>query len=268
MVIDFHTHAFPDSLAPRAISSLVNKGGINPYDDGTISGLVDVMDCEGVDISVILNIATKPEQETNVNNFALSLTNHNRVIGLGSVFPKSETSLSEVERLKAGGVKGIKMHPEYQNFDILDEGMFPLYEKCAELSILIQMHTGGDVAYSAPYHTSPQKLEKLVSMFPKTTFVFAHMGGYEMWHNAADILTHHDNMYIDTSMINTIAKIDNDDAKRIIENVGEDRVVFGSDMPWGMPSHSMNKILSLKLGKDVEDKIFYKNAVKLLELDL
>ena len=267
MIIDFHSHAFPDALAKKAISSLSQKGSINPFADGTVNGLVEIMDEEQVDLSVILNIATKPEQETNVNNFAMSLVNHTRVIPLGSVFPKSETCLSQLERLKAGGIKGIKMHPEYQNFDILDDGMYDLYNKCADLSMFILMHTGADVAYKAPYHTTPEKLEKLVTLFPKTTFIFAHLGGYEMWNDAANTLTHHENMYIDTSMINTVAKIDSYDAKKIIMNVGADRVLFGSDMPWGRPSHSIKKILSLNLGKDIEDNIFYNNAAQLLGLN-
>ena len=129
MVIDFHTHAFPDALADRAVAHLYELGGMPPKNDGKISGLISSMDADGVDKCVVLSIATKPKQETNVNNFAISLLENPRTIPFGSVFPGSETALSEIERLCAAGVKGIKMHPEYQDFYIDEDRVKPIYKK-------------------------------------------------------------------------------------------------------------------------------------------
>lgn len=266
MKIDFHTHAFPDKIADRAIASLSEKGGISPYADGKVSELLQIMDKDGVDISVVLNIATKPEQETNVNNFAISLLDNPRLVPFGSVYPGSETSLSEVERLHTAGIKGIKFHPEYQWFDVMDERVFPTYEKCGELGMIVTFHAGGDVGFKAPFHSDPERLNRLCDMFPKTTFVFAHMGGYDMWNEGAEIYKYHENMYLDTSIINTVAIIDNGTAKRIIENVGIDHILFGSDMPWARAVHSAAKLEALGLSDEGLQKIYSGNAKRLLNI--
>ncbi|MBQ7400149.1 MAG: amidohydrolase [Clostridia bacterium] len=266
MLIDFHSHAFPDTLAERAIASLSQGGGISPYAKGKVSDLIEIMDEDGVDKSVVLSIATKPSQETNVNNFAISLLENPRLIPFGSVYPGSETSLSEIERLKMAGIKGIKFHPEYQCFDVMDEKVFPAYEKCAELGMVVLFHAGGDVAFKPPFHSDPERLNSLCDMFPKTTFVFAHMGGYDMWEDAAEKYKRHDNMYLDTSIINTVAIIDNSVAKQIISNVGIDHILFGSDMPWARANHSRNKLLELGLSDEDLRLIFSENAKQLLSL--
>ncbi|MBO4949415.1 MAG: amidohydrolase [Clostridia bacterium] len=266
MLIDFHSHAFPDALAERAIASLSQAGGISPYAKGKVADLIEIMDEDDVDISVVLNIATKPTQETNVNNFAISLLSNPRIVPFGSVYPGSETSISEVERLHAAGIKGIKFHPEYQWFDVMDERVFPTYEKCGELGMIVTFHAGGDVGFKAPFHSDPERLNKLCELFPKTTFVFAHMGGYDMWEEGADVYKYHDNMYLDTSIINTVSIINNDSAKRLIDNVGIDHILFGSDMPWARASHSRAKLEALGLSDKTLVKIYYENAMKLLSI--
>lgn len=266
MIIDFHSHAFPDTLAERAIASLSQTGGISPYAKGKVADLIEIMDVDNVDISVVLNIATKLTQETNVNNFAISLLDNPRIIPFGSVYPASETSLSEVQRLHKAGIKGIKFHPEYQWFDVMDERVFPTYEKCGELSMIVTFHAGGDVGFKPPFHSDPERLNRLCDMFPKTTFVFAHMGGYDMWKEGAETYKYHNNMYLDTSIINTVAIIENVLAKRIIDNVGVDHILFGSDMPWAKPSHSMEKLEMLGLSDDELEKIYSKNAKRILNI--
>lgn len=266
MLIDFHTHAFPERIAERAIMSLAEKGSIKPYTMGRVEELVEKMDEDGVDISVVLSIATKPEQETNVNNFAISLLDNPRIIPFGSVYPASETSLAEIERLHAAGIKGIKFHPEYQWFDVMDERVFPTYEKCGELGMIVTFHAGGDVGFKAPFHSDPKRLNALCDMFPKTTFVFAHMGGYDMWDEGANTYKYHDNMYLDTSIINTVAIINNNTAKQIIDNVGVNHILFGSDMPWARASHSKAKLEMLGLCDVDLQKIYSGNAKRIFNI--
>ena len=264
MVVDFHTHAFPDKLAERAVPHLYELGGMPPKSDGKISGLIDTMDKDGVDISVVLSIATKPEQETNVNNFAISLLENPRIIPFGSVFPGSATAMSELERLKNAGVKGIKMHPEYQDFYIDEDRVKLVYKKCAELGLLVLLHCGGDVAYRPPYHGTPVLIEKIVSEFCDTTFIAAHMGGYDLWKDFANTVKPHDNLYIDTSMTNTEAQLDNEIGLKIFETHGVEKFLFGSDSPWERHCKSMEKLYSYGFSEEVNNKILGENAVKLL----
>lgn len=266
MIIDFHTHAFPDKLAEKAIPRLAEQGNVVPFCDGTVGGLLKKSEEDGVDICVVHSIATKKEQETNVNNFAISLLENDKIIPFGSVFPGSETALYEIERLHSAGVKGIKLHPEYQNFYIDDECVYEIYKKCASLSMVIEVHAGGDVAFAPPVHATPERIEKISSMFPDTVFVFAHMGGYDMWDKFSRCVRRHENMYIDTSMTDTVAKLEVKTALKIIDNVGVDRVLFGSDMPWARQCVSIEKVLSFGLSSQENRMIFCDNAKRLLGL--
>ena len=118
MIIDFHTHAFPDFLAPRAIPTLAENSGLTPYHDGTAAGLIARMDKSGIDRSVVLNIATNAHQELSVNRFAVSLLENERLIPFGSVFPGSDTWEQTLDFLAKNGIRGIKLHPDFQQFDI------------------------------------------------------------------------------------------------------------------------------------------------------
>ncbi|MBP3580329.1 MAG: amidohydrolase [Clostridia bacterium] len=264
MIIDFHTHAFPDKLADKAVAHLYELGGMPPKSDGKISGLIRCMDEDGVDASVVLSIATKPQQETNVNNFAISLLENPRIIPFGSVFPGSDTALTEIERLHKSGVKGIKMHPEYQDFYIDEDRVAPIYKKCGELGMIVLLHCGGDVAYEPPYHGTPELIEKIVNKFCDTTFVAAHMGGFDLWEEFANTVKPHKNLYIDTSMTNTAKHLDNEIGHRIFETHGYDKFLFGSDSPWERHYKSMEKLYSYGFSDEVNKKILGENAVKLL----
>ena len=91
MVIDFHTHAFPDSVAEKAIPKLAGIGKIEPLGNGTLSSLAARMTEWSIDGAVILNIATNPKQQTNVNNFAIETNNPKKHLwALGSLNPYSE----------------------------------------------------------------------------------------------------------------------------------------------------------------------------------
>ena len=133
MIIDFHTHCFPEKIAQRAIMGLsYNSGAIAPNTNGQLDGLVEVMDKDGVDISVVLHIATNERQQHSVNDFAASIQNE-RIISFGSVYPDAPDVLEELERIKELGLLGVKLHPEFQNFYVDDEKMKPIYKKISEL---------------------------------------------------------------------------------------------------------------------------------------
>lgn len=122
MLIDFHTHAFPDAISGNAINKLsFVSGGLEPQSEGTVSSLKTEMEKEGVDISVVLSIATNPKQQTNVNNFANEINDEKSIFAFGSVHPEAENVFDELERIKSMWLKGVKFHPEYQKFYVDDE---------------------------------------------------------------------------------------------------------------------------------------------------
>ena len=97
---DFHAHAFADSIAERALSGLEHTSGITPATDGTVSGLRKKMKENGIDRALVLPVATKPTQQTTINNWAADIMGDG-LYCCGSVHPDAEDAVQEVERIKA-----------------------------------------------------------------------------------------------------------------------------------------------------------------------
>ena len=119
MIIDVHTHIFPNNIAARAVASLAKAGGIEPFSDGTLTDTLRLMDDAGVDKAVLVSVATKREQMRTINDF-LKASESERFLPFGAMYPATENGcgamLEELEYIKQLGFKGIKMHPEYQSF--------------------------------------------------------------------------------------------------------------------------------------------------------
>ena len=263
MIIDFHTHAFPDKIASRAMGKLAHdSGGLDPQTDGTVDSLKNEMKKDGVDASVVLSIATNPKQQTNVNNFAAEINNEENIFAFGSVHPDAEDALCELERIKDLGLKGVKFHPEYQEFYVDDEKMKPIYKKISQLGLITIFHTGFDCGYPPPYHAMPENIKNALKWF-SSPVVAAHWGGQNCSEGVIKELCSLP-IYFDISFgYGTIPK---PSAVKIIEKHGTDKLLFGSDCPWHKPSFEMKLIDFLDLSDDDKDKIYYKNAMKLLNI--
>lgn len=265
MIIDFHTHAFADSLAPRAIASLsAASGGLPPYTDGTVSGLLRSMDECGVDHSVILNIATKPKQQTRINDWAAELCS-DRITAFGSVHPDAPDVMEELERIKSLGLKGIKLHPEYQNFEVDEARMLPIYRKIASLGLITVFHAGQDIGFMPPAKAAPDKMARALSAFDGAPVVAAHFGGYIMWDDVLDILCGLP-IYLDTSFC--FGRIQHPLAQAIVDKHTPDRILFGTDLPWSDAKTERKLIDSLELSEADRDKIFFRNAASLLNMNI
>lgn len=264
MVIDFHTHAFPDKIAPRAIKSLAEKaGGLPYYTDGTVSDMDEKMRSWGVDKRVMLSIATNPKQQHNVNSFAIA-QNSAHIIAFGSVHPDAPDALDELDRIKGAGLLGVKFHPEYQEFYIDDPKLYPIYDKCRALGLVMSFHAGCDLGFPDSLMAPPQRSRKLIDNFPGAKIVLAHMGGAML---DDDVLTYiaGTDCYLDTSF--SIHDLPKRAAEQIIEKHGAERILFGSDCPWERSCDSFDYIDSLSISDDKKELIYSTNAITLLGLN-
>lgn len=266
MIIDFHTHAFPDTLAVRAIPTLAANSGLVPFHDGTVAGLLERMDVSGIDRSVVLSIATSAHQEPSISRFAVSLLKNERLIPFGSVFPGSDTWEQTLDFLAENGIRGIKLHPEYQHFDLDSDAACAIYEKCGKLGLLVSFHSGHDAAFTTPIHTGPDRINRVCALFPQTTFIAAHFGGYDLWTETAQKLAFHENLYLDTAMTRTAAKADPDDLRHLADKMGVEHLLLGSDSPWEDPAESVCGVRELGLSESDTQKILSGNALRLLNL--
>ncbi len=264
MLIDFHTHAFPDKIAERAIAKLRHaSGGMTPYTDGTVDGLRALMAREGVDASVVLHIATNAHQQRSVNDFAAAVQNKTDIFSFGSVFPDAPDALDELERIHSLGLLGVKLHPDYQGFFVDDEKMKPLYKKISELGLITVFHAGYDYGFPPPYGATPERMARALSFFDSPV-VAAHYGGLSCSEGVVDLLCGRENLYIDTSF--GYASLPKYYAAKIIEKHGADRILFGTDPPWHTPAMELALLESLGLSETERDAIYAGNARRLLEI--
>ena len=261
MRIDFHAHAFLDKLAAGAVSSLAARAHLTPFTDGTVEATKKLMKEQGVDRFVVLNIAVSPRTERHVNDFAISLLQEKSIIPFGSVHPDSENALAELKRLKTAGIKGIKFHNEYQNFYVDDEKAFPIYEKCAEMGLIMLFHGGADRGFEPPVKTPPERLRRVWERFPEAKIVAAHLGGQDMTERAADSLAD-TGVYVDTSF--SALSLDAGQGEYAIRAFGFDRVLFGTDCPWDTPENTVRYLEGMGFTQEQKNKIYFENALKLL----
>ena len=263
MLIDFHTHAFPVRIASRAMQALsFQGGGLKPQTDGTLASLKAEMAKDGVDISVVLSIATSPRQQHNVNSFAMELDRDPALVAFGSVHPEAPDALEELERIKAAGLKGVKLHPEFQGFYADDEKLKPIYRRISELGLITLFHAGEDYGYAPPYHAMPEHLLKALRWFDSPV-VAAHWGGIGCGQQVLELLCG-ENVFFDLSY--GYGAMPKPTAQAILDRHGPDKLLFGSDSPWHRPAWELRLLDSLELGSEDREKILWKNAAKLLGL--
>ena len=263
MLIDFHSHCFPDKIAQSAVIKIGAKaGGLIPHTDGSLEGLADFMKQQGVDKFVVLNIATNEKQMTAVNDFAAEMNKREDVIAFGSVYPKAANVMEELERIKSLGLKGVKFQFDYQGLYVDDEIMKPIYKKIAQLDLVTMIHAGFDYGFAPPYMATPERIVNALR-WVDSPFIASHWGGLSCAESVLKLLCGLP-IYFDTSY--GYGAIAMPSAQMIVEKHGADKILFGSDCPWHSPEEEKRLIESLGLSESEKEKIYHENAEKLLGL--
>lgn len=268
MIIDLHTHAFPEKIAARTLEVLIaNTARISDYPmknytDGTASGLLEVERRAGVDLAVVLPIVTNPKQSETINRVAKETNDANcGLYSFGSLHPADPDALLWVDKLAADGFKGIKLHPEFQNIYADSDEMTAVCRRAAQYGMTVVLHAGRDIGYLPPVKTEPDMLLRLIDHVPDLKLVAAHLGGWMMWEEVARKLVGTP-IYFDTAFIADF--IDKAAASDIINAHGADKVLFGSDAPWEDPAKTLKFLRSLSIDPEDLKKICGTNAAGLL----
>jgi predicted TIM-barrel fold metal-dependent hydrolase len=260
-IIDFHTHIFPDELAPRAIATLIaNSSESVAHTNGTLSGLLNSMDENQIMRSVILPIATKPSQVSLINRSCNNLKS-NKIIPFGTLHPLTTNIEEEVLYLKQNNISGIKFHPEYQNFYIDDRSVFPLYEQLEVAGLIVVFHAGKDPGPFTCDHALPEALKSIHQNFPELKMVAAHMGGWKLWDEVLQVLCGQ-SIYLDTSAVSNHLSIEH--FKQIVHKHGFENILFGTDSPWFNQGDVVSWIMKMDFTEAELEMIFWKNAERLL----
>ena len=282
MIIDMHTHIFPDKISAAVIDKLSRQAGINAFTDGSLRGLRSSMDTAQIDLSVILPVATTASQVEKINSSAAELTEQfaaDGIISFGCIHPDYLDYREELSRLKNRGLKGIKIHPVYQDTNLDDVKFLQILDRAAELGLIVVTHAGLDVGFPGVVRCSPQMARRVTAEVGDFKFVLAHMGGWKSWDEVLELLGD-TNVLIDTSF--STGKIvprpdstwDAADLNLLtpaqfmtfVKVFGARRILFGTDSPWSAPKTSIEFIRNLPLDDDAKAKILGGNAKRLLEI--
>lgn len=278
MIIDFHTHIFPDKLAPKVIPKLEASSGTFAYVDGTLRGLQAHMRQAGVQYSVTLPVASATTQVESCNTFAhqMMVENADSIIAFGAMHPDYSDYKTELKRVQSLGLKGIKLHPDYQQtmFDDLKYKRIVSYAN--ELGLIVVTHAGLDIGLPDPIHATPTAIRHLVDDVKPDKLVLAHMGGFQCWEKVLDLLCGR-GLYLDTSFslgeINYQPDVPHSMSMmattlflRMLEGFGEDHLLFATDSPWGGQRQTIQALHNIPLSEKQLDAIFSKNASRILQL--
>lgn len=261
--IDAHCHIYPEKIVEKAVGATDAFYGVKSACYGTVEDLIYQGDKAGIDKFIVQSVATTPKQVASINEFiAREVAAHpDRLIGLGTLHPASEDIEGDVDHLISLGLRGVKLHPDIQDFKIDDYRCLKIYEQCEKKGLPILMHTGDD-RYD---RSNPNRLLPVMEIYTDLTVIAAHFGGYSLWESASEQLRNLPNIYVDCS--SSMEYIDVDTAKRIIENYGIDRVLFATDYPMWSPEKEIQNCFALELSEEEYRKLFSLNAKKVFSIE-
>ncbi|MBO7303838.1 MAG: amidohydrolase family protein, partial [Clostridia bacterium] len=186
-----------------------------------------------------------------------------RLISFAGIHPECEDIEGKMAAIKKAGFLGVKIHPDYQGSFITAPGYVRIMECAKEYDLTVVTHSGIDAAYPDEPKCPPALVKELIRAVPHSKFVLAHYGANERYDEVLDILCGED-VYFDTAYV--LRFIGEEKFKAILEKHGADRILFASDCPWSDMKCDVDIIRSYGLSKEVEDKIFFENAKRLLNI--
>lgn len=263
-IIDFHTHIYPEKIAQKATDAIGRFYDYQPMEQiGDISALLKSMEETGIDMCVIHSVATSAAQVERINDFVCEnvKAHPQKLMGFGTMHQDYENMQAEVDRCISMGLKGIKLHPDTQEFNADDERMMPLYAYLEEKGLPVLFHVG-DKRYD---YSHPARIRKICEAFPNLQVIAAHFGGWSVWEIAEENLLKVKNCMMDTS--SSSGFITAEEFAHLIHTFGADRLLFGSDFPMWDPKGELERFMNVSLTDEEREKILYKNAEAILKID-
>lgn len=283
MIIDIHTHTFPDAIAAKAVDKLKHNSHTQPFLDGTAASLSASAKAAGIDLAVIQPVATSPKQVEGINDGALLVNRtsaESHLYSFGGMHPDYGDPEKELARIAAAGLKGIKLHPVYQLQDMDSPGYLRVLRAAAENDLLVLIHAGIDVGFLDLTYSSVEKIARAIDAVPSGRYFLAHMGGWRQWGEAIALFAGRNNVWIDTSFsigdmvpvgdgfynTHSLERLSTEQFLAMKEAFGADRLLFGTDSPWEDQAAEVARIRALPILEQEKAAILGGNAEKLLRI--
>ena len=281
MIIDIHTHIFPEKIAASTVKKLELLSHTRSFSDGSASGLKASMSRAGVDASLVLPVATNPHQVPHVNDSSARINDlgpETGIYSLGCIHPDFDGYKEELARVASLGLKGVKLHPEYQGVDFDDIRYLRILDRCGELGLAVLSHAGLDIGFPGKDNCSPAMVLRALKQVGPVKLALAHMGGWRQWDQVEELLWD-TQVYMDTSYaLGAISPLEGDSYYRpeelplmeeaqfmgMVRKFGADRIMFGTDSPWDDQQTALARLRALPLEPRELDAILGENAKRWL----
>lgn len=255
-IIDAHTHIFPEKIVDKAVHSIGNFYDLNMEGGGRAEQLIKSGAEIGAEYYVVHSVATVPRQVKSINSFIIEEgQKHPEFICFATLHPFMENIEEEIDKVLESGYKGIKLHPDFQEFNIDSPEAEVIYKRVGN-KLPIQMHMGDK---KRPY-SKPKMLARMMDKYPDVVFIAAHFGGYQEWDEAEEYLIGR-NVYMDTS--SSLAFLTPEEAAYKIRAHGADKMLFGTDYPMWAHKDEIERFNALELTEQEREDILFNNAAKL-----
>lgn len=280
MIIDFHTHTFPEQIAKRAIAKLSDSAHIKSYSDGTLEGLKRSMKTAGIDCAVLLPVVTKPSQQEDINRLAIETNEHFQDTGIfsfGGIHPDNGDYREILKNMTRHGIPGVKLHPVFQKTYFDDIRYLRIMDCACENGLIILVHAGLDASFPGADYVIPGRIRSALEQVRPDKLVLAHMGGWGCWEEAEELLADHD-VYLDTAFTLSPLRANADNSAipqhyaslsrelflRMVKSFGNDHILFGTDSPWSDMAEALKLVRESGLTASELEAVLGGNAARLL----
>ena len=253
--IDTHAHIYPDAIALKAAASIGTFYDIPCLMDGTLAGLFTHGAAAGIERFLVHSVATTQERVHSINDYLMrtAAEHPDRLVGFGTLHPDYPDVEGEAKRIKAGGLRGVKLHPDIQQFLSDSDAAVRMFRILADNGLPVLIHTG-DMRY--PF-SQPERMARVLDQVPHLKMICAHLGGWSVWTEAWKVLADRPNVWVDTC--SSLYALEPDKAVDVIRHYGADRVFFGTDYPMWKPEQEVERFLSLPLTEKEQEMIAHEN---------
>lgn len=258
-IIDAHTHIFPDKNAAAILQATAKMFNVPTFGAATAADLLEKMDACGISHAVIHMVSPTPSGVRDTNSWLIQQPQE-RFIKFGTLHPLFKNCEDEIRRLKDGGVKGVKLQPDVQQFTP-DERQYTyhMYEALAQQGLTVMFHVGGEPLPSPRDRSKPAMILNIARDFPELKIIAAHLGGLNMWEEVYEMLAGRANIYFESSL--SYEFIEPALAEKIIRKHGHDKIFFGTDYPFGDVKSSLASARSVPfLNEKEKEDILGRNA--------
>lgn len=282
MIIDFHTHTFPDTMAAKVLHKLSLCSGTIPYTNGTLDDLSASMEKACIQYSVNLSVATSASQTASINNGIIaSKETYDRlgIIPFGAIHPENEDYKEQLKMLSNMGIKGIKIHPAYQNTDLSDIRYMKIIDEASSLGMIVLTHAGIDIGLYDHNYSSVSQILQVIDKVHPDKFILAHMGNWACWDDVEHDLCGAPVWFDSAFSIGPLeanpqatptpyssCTMPDDQFVRISKKHGIDKILFATDSPWQEQKRYIERFSNIGLTKEELQLFFYENAAALLDL--